>query len=307
MQFMRNETRYGSRQNLDKMNSNGAKGKKSSNRNELSVAGLLHLFDWNLAASEVKLSPGIVLGRFESSQIGRLYEELCAVQGLDDGGFEFTSYVAFEPQQFITEYGDPYSLFDRVCNVIAVVTSRPIALSRLLQSCDGFKSYHDTRLIYTYGAQTEFLLRKNATFDEKNVADLYKAWQAASAIWQQNKSSGRVTKALTYFYYAWRSQYLDQTCLNLAIALKVLFSPHSPGETTHQTSVNVAHFLATSPAERKTYYDLIERFYGFRSCVLQSGSFDEERGIDVIIQVFGLCSLILKKILLKAGSRRGLY
>jgi len=269
-----------------------------SRKNERSVAGLLHPVNWELAESEVEVSPGIVLGRVESSPIGKLYEELCAVHGLDDGSFAFTSYVAFEPQEFITEYGDPYCLFDRVCNVIAIVTSQPIAMCRLLLSPDGFKTCDDTQMIYNYGEQTEFLLAKNVTFDEKIVAEIYKAWQVASAVWEQDKSRGRVTNALTYFYYAWRSHYIDQTCLNLAIALKVLFSPDSQAETVHQTSFNVAHFLATSPAERKRYYDLIERFYRLRSRIIRRGIPDDDRLIDVTVEVFGLCSLILKRILL---------
>jgi hypothetical protein len=294
---MRNEKGWGSRQNLEKMNLNSAEDKKMNGQ---SVAGLLHVFDWKLAASEVKLSPSIVLGRVESSPIGKLYEELCAVQGLDDGGFSFPSYVALEPHEYILNYGDPYGLFDRVCNVIAIVTSHPVAMSRLLLSSDGFKTCDDTQMIYTYGAQTEFLMAGDFTITEKNMAEIYKAWQVASAGWEKYKASGRVQNALTYFYYAWRSQYLDQTCLNLAIALEVLFSPHSQGETTHQTSFNVAHFLATSPGERKRYYDLIERFFGLRSSVVHGAMPEDDKLRDVTVQVFGLCSLILKRILLNA-------
>lgn len=83
-------------------------------------AGLLHLIGWEVASDSVDLSEHIKIGCTENSRIWQLYETLCAETQIDDGEpFWYDSYVLMEPDGATDNinFGDPYCLFDRVCNM----------------------------------------------------------------------------------------------------------------------------------------------------------------------------------------------
>jgi hypothetical protein len=69
------------------------------------------------------------------------------------------------------------------------------------------------------------------SIDEEKGWQIIAAWKTASTMWEKHKSAGRINSALTFFYYAWRSPYLEQCCLNLAVCLELLFTPHSQGDS----------------------------------------------------------------------------
>lgn len=124
-------------------------------------AGLLHLIGWDCSAHSIALSQDIEIGCMEHSAVGRLYESLCENHDLDDGQpFLYYCYLLLRPDedQRMYFFGDPYCLFDRICNVIAVVTARPVPMCRLMWSSDGFQTCERTDMLYEYGLQTDMLM-----------------------------------------------------------------------------------------------------------------------------------------------------
>jgi hypothetical protein len=273
--------------------------KDLSNR---SVAGLLHWTKWAADIDEVDIAPSIKLCRTEGSLVEKLYEALCIATGIDGGEpFEFGSYLLLKPEDIkpaLLPLGDPYSLFDRLCNVVAIITSQPISLCRVIESSDGFRSCEDTHIVYQYGGQTEFLMNSDKPIDNDRVAEICKAWRISQKFWEMEKSRGRLVNAQTYFYYAWRSPYIEPICLNLAIVLEVLFAPHSQGEVSHQISFNVSRFVGTTKDEREQIYKKMKKFYNIRSSIVHGGIPDDGKVIDITVDVFQLCSDILRTILL---------
>lgn len=266
----------------------------------ITSAGLLHVIGWDLPFDTLELSPFIKVCRMENSIVAQMYETLCAEKGIDEGEpYWYDSFVLLEPDGDTDNInsGDPYCLLDRVCNVIALVLARPIAMCRVVQSEDKFKTCLRTYEIFQYGLQTDFLMKSQAYIDAEKGAEIKAAWTAASSLWNEKKSASRVNSALTYFYYAWRSPYLDQCCLNLAVCLELLFTPHSQGEVSHQISFNVAHFLGRTPAEMKDVYRVIRNFYGIRSRIVHGGMPGEEKVITATVETFRLTSESLCKIL----------
>jgi hypothetical protein len=172
-------------------------------------------------------------------------------------------------------------------------------MCRVIVSLDNFKTCAATYETFQYGTQTDLLMPELVSIDHQRSADIKAAWQTADNLWNNKFSRGRVNSALTYFYYAWGSPYMDQCCLNLSVCLELLFSPHSQGETSHQISFNVARFLAGSQSEMKTIYLAIRNFYAIRSRIVHGGLPDEDKVIEAATQAFKLCCECLRKILLK--------
>lgn len=271
----------------------------------VTTAGLLHAINWDVSADEVELSDYIKICQCEPSEALDLYHKLCAEQQLDDGDpFLYYSYVLIQPNAITYDIGggDPYFLLDRVCNVIALVLAQPIPMCRVILSEDNFKTCLRTYEVFQYGMQTDFLMKSNASLDTEKAGEIKTAWAVASALWEKHKSTGRVNSALTYFYYAWRSPYLDQCCLNLSVCLELLFTPHSQGEASHQISFNVARFLGQSPNEMKAIYRAVRNFYNIRSRIVHGGIPNEDKVIDAAIETFKLSSDCLRKILCKGFS-----
>jgi Apea-like HEPN len=245
------------------------------------TAGLLHHIEWAFPSDTLELSDHIKVCRIEHGPIWKFYEEVCKERGVDDGEpFYYGSYVLLEPDGVTDNVncGDPFGLLDRVCNVIVLVLAQPVPMCRVLQSEDAFTTCLRTYEVFGYGLQTEFLLTtEGASINSEMGGDIKTAWATASALWEKHQSAGRVNSALTYFYYAWRSPYLDQCCLNLSVCLELLFTPHSQGEASHQISFNVARFLGSSPSEMKAVYLSVRNFYNVRSRIVHGGMPDDDK------------------------------
>jgi hypothetical protein len=267
-----------------------------------SIAVLLHLVDWQYPLNQIQISPSIKVCRTKDSRVGYLYEKLCSESGIDDGEpFNFDSYVLIEPSEanlFSLDFGNPYSILDRLCNVIAIVLSQPIAMCRAIESNDDFDTCEDTHLIYTYSPQTEWILTGGLSINEQSIIEIRKAWQVSQECWEKGMSQSRIVNALTYFYYAWRSYDIEQTCINLAIVLELLFAPHSQTEISHQISFYTSRFLGQKAEDRKDIYDLVKKFYNIRSSIIHGGIPTDGKIIDITVEAFQLCTTILKRILL---------
>jgi hypothetical protein len=175
-----------------------------------------------------------------------------------------------------------------------------------LDSADRFRTARYVRTIHTAGSQTEWLQDTRFNVTEDVLPDLATAWRRADRLWRESKNGSRVINALTYFSYSWHSHYLEQVCLNLAIAIECLFSPHSQSETTHQLAFNCARFVSNEPAERERIFDSVRTLYRLRSAIVHGGSVDHDALIEHVPWAFTFVARTLRRILLDEQSCRSL-
>ena len=172
--------------------------------------------------------------------------------------------------------------------------------SRAIWSRDGFLTADNTVALHLGGWGTLPLVTRAAVFvKEPFVQELQTAWAAVETNRKTRASNRRVQNALTYFYYAWNSQYLEQTCLNLAIVLETLFAPHSAGESTHQISFNLSRFLGSSPDEREAVYEFFKnQFFLVRGIIVHGDTPSRKHPAKIVEEAFLKVSQILRSILL---------
>jgi hypothetical protein len=262
---------------------------------------------WNLPREMAGIAPGITVHMLNNSAVERLYLKLCPILAEERGDpFNFETYFLFDPnplQESALTFGDPFSVVDRFFNVMVICSSSPLSYNRVIWSNDEFRTSEGTWMLHPEGTQTSFLGRASNSFkiDEINVVKIRSRWETAQSVWDSGRSPGRLRNALTYFYYAWQSPYLDQTCINLAVVLESLFAPHQSGEITHQHCFNIAHFLESQPEQRKQAYAFFKSFYALRSTVLHGGVADQDHLCDVVGPAFARIAAILDRILGEAA------
>ncbi|MGE0441553.1 MAG: hypothetical protein AB7L66_05150 [Gemmatimonadales bacterium] len=265
------------------------------------AALLLHVADWQLPEPTRRIAPTVALCNLSGTRVAALYERLCAETGIDDGEpLMYEAYALFEPSDGSAYHlgaDDPYALADRVANLLAVASSRSLTWSRMIWSEDQFETSTDTAAVHQAGPQTDFLQDSRIVLDAPTVDAVETMWAITNPMWEAEKSSGRVINALSYFYYAWRAHYIEHICLNLAIALEVLFAPHSQSETTHQLCFNLARFAGAESGAREDIYNRVKRFYRIRSSIVHGGIPDDGKIIDTTVDMFHLTAHILKRIL----------
>lgn len=249
----------------------------------------------------MQLGPGVYICPMRGSKVSKLYERLCRRTGIDGGeSLDFSLYLLFEPTVTRTDgigHGDPYDVVDRACNVVTVFTGGSTTLCRLIGSMDGFKSADHTEIIYGYSVNNEGIQLGQPDINAQGAAHIATMWDLSQQAWSTEQTSGRITNALTYYYYAWRALHPDQTCLNLAIVLESLFAPHTHGETSHQIAFNVAKFLRGDRAAHAANFDLVKRFYGLRSAIVHGGVPDQDKLWDLVPAVFTMTARILRSAL----------
>jgi Apea-like HEPN len=271
-----------------------------------SLALLLHVVMWDCKTPEFQIAPNVTLCRFAGSHIERLYLRLCQEEGIDDGEpLVYGTYVLLRPtrdEEYLLDAGDPYSLADRVANLIVVACSEAISWSRVIWSSDDFQTADGTLEIHGGGTQTDFLQPNSIVIDQDTAGAVQHMWGTIEPMWAAEKSAGRLTSALVYFYYAWRAHYVEQMCLNLAVTLEVLFAPHSQSEATHQLCFNLCRFAGATPADREDLYKRAKKFYGVRSAIVHGGLPSDEDIIPVTTDVFHLTASLLRRILTDAKT-----
>ena len=266
------------------------------------VAALLHGLSWNPDDAPLELDEGVTLGPIAGTPVEALYWRLCSELAIDDGEpFQYQVYANFTPQdstEYLLDFGDPYSKVDRLCNIIAVIIGEPVSMCRAIWSRHGFLESDGTSLVFTSVGQSEFLTK--GTWPDVSGAtaeSIASAWQNHQRIWNKTRAQGRLANALVYFYYAWRAHYIEQCCINLAIALEILFSPHHQGETVHQIAYYTAAFVASSRAEIERVYRTVKRFYSVRSQAVHGGLPADKKVIDITVEAVALVSEVLSQML----------
>jgi len=209
-----------------------------------------------------------------------VYHELCATRQIDEGEpFQYEVYATVQSNgsDLIFSYGDPYSVVDWLSNLIAVCTGIPVGMCRVISPWLELNQTTNTGLVYCCGEQADFLSPQYGILNDDSIQQISEMWVRSNALWSSDRAFGRLVSALTFFYYAWRSPYIEQICLNLAVALEILFSPHDRTEMSHQIAFNIAKFKESSEAQRTETYKLIKKFYGHRSSIVHGGIPKDEK------------------------------
>lgn len=267
----------------------------------LSLAGLLHIFGWIGENSKIQLEDGLSIEYSPSGDVITFYNKLCRENNIDDGDpFSYLVYILCEKKfgEWDLAFGTPFSTIDFVSNIIAINISQPIGMCRVIASKDDFKTLHFTTTIFQHGIQTDALFIDNYKITDEVKIDIANSYQNLKEKESKTGYLKKVRNALDYFYYAWRSPFLEQTNINLAISLESLFSPSSNSELAHQIAFNIAKFLGETPESQIKHYEQIKKFYSIRSKIVHGSAPGDDIIWDNTIESFHLTAIILRKILL---------
>ena len=282
---------------------------------------LIHCLDWAADGSEFNLGQGVSLCRTNGSDVERLYHQVCETQNVDEGDpFSYDAHVLLTEEALDDSYpywGGPFSIISRCCNFIALCTSSSLGMCRLLTSKDDFNtSWTPSMIIYEDHPDAEILraypdflsmaadgtiTTTNERFpvlDDSTLQIIARCWDTYHTLRLSNNiDNHRIANALSYFFYSWRSYYMDHVCLNLAILLETLFSPSSTQELSHQISFNVSRFYENTGEKQEALYKKVKRFYAVRSQIVHGGQAKDKGLYTLTPEMFHLCSQILIHIL----------
>jgi|GEM_PF-2098929 len=283
-------------------------------------AVLVHLLGWCSERTSFELGGGVSLCRTDGSDVEKLYLHLCRTQNVDQGEpFHFPSHILLSEEahdELFPYWGGPFSVVSRVCNVITVCTSNPFGMCRLISSSDDFQTaWIPSSVIYEQNPDLEILraypdfLKVSADsvmtmgehfprLDDAALNGIKTCWSNQLKLLSSRETDNhRIDNALSYFFYSWRSYYVEHMCLNLAVVLESLFSPSSQQELSHQIAFNVSRFCGQTPEERAVTYKTTKRFYAVRSQIVHGGKAKHYDLYTLTPEVFHLCARILKAIL----------
>ena len=267
-------------------------------------AVLLHMVKLPFDFTNLQLSEGITCGKLKGSQIGVLYEKLCYDQGIDDGdpfSYEFYFDINTERHHDYGDHDSPFNIVSRLCNITTICTKSHFGMVRLIGMWDDYLSACRTSEIFTYTEQHEQTDWHNQDLPIISIEHLKKCWEAENTLLHDEYAryqNSRVGNALIFFFYAWRSYHIEQACIHLAISIESLFSPNSPGELSHQLSLNAAKFHAKTGPEQAQIYDNMKSFYSIRSQLVHGQQPRNEKVLEVVDFAFPFICDCLHKLLL---------
>ncbi len=264
-----------------------------------SLAALLQGFSWASGPTPIDIEPGLTLGPIENSVEGRLYARLCSETGIDDGDpFGSEVYARFDPPIYFGDWGDPHSVVDRFYNLLTIAMASPIGMCRVICSADGFASALYTENVFFTIGDAEILEKNWPPITPLLVGEIALAWKNTQKCWKQGMSKSRLIRALEYFYYAWRSEHMDQICLNLGIVLEELFGPHSNPSRKNPTWVNTVCFACDLSEEVMRVRPLVQRLCRLQSEIAGGLEQDYDELDDVVAEAFPFVAKVLNTILL---------
>jgi hypothetical protein len=89
---------------------------------DIQVAALIHGAVWASAKDHFEVGPGVSLCRMSETAVGILYQSLCGERGIDEGEpFDYEAFFLLKPtveDPHLLDVGDPYSLADRLSNIL---------------------------------------------------------------------------------------------------------------------------------------------------------------------------------------------
>jgi len=277
-------------------------------KQDIHFVGLLHNIDWQIAVDTVHLDKNLSIQKYEGSKVEVLVNKLSTSHNFDDG--EPLSYGAFiecisEKKDDEGAWWNSALFIDRVVSLIGIVNGGgvPVMLHLL-----GFINYKNRRCGYIESLPSEmrhgnltFLYeaahQKNVEYKitDSNVLSLKKAFNNLRV---QDYHFDRLRNAVDYYSKAWRTYYLEDSVVLLAVALECLFAPHSSAELSFQVSSNISKFLFNDLKKRLWCKKIIKELYNERSKIVHGGApSGHQYQWDTVWNAYQLTSKTLKKIL----------
>ena len=264
----------------------------------MKIAALIHLLDWCSEDEEYTLLPGLRILNLEPSPINDLYIKTCLNTGLDEGepyNYQTAIELDFDILGFVgDDFFDPYSLGVRVINLLTIYYGTPLGMVRTIYSDDNYKTLKFTQQHFDYTAQIDLLIEYHNCFSNSCAETISTILKNTLSVWNKELANSRIINALTYFFYSWNIHYLEQTAINISIALECLFSPSGNSELTHQIALNIANFKSYKKEET---YKQFKKFYTVRSKIVH-GERLKEKDYDLIPSAFQETSRLLLQIVL---------
>ncbi|MDO8446271.1 MAG: HEPN domain-containing protein [Deltaproteobacteria bacterium] len=260
------------------------------------TAILLHILDWDLNSTDVDVGFGIQFGKFEDSNVERLYLQLCREQYIDQGDpYNYKVYFA-HANETSGEYDGPYSETSQICNLLTLALGAPLGMCREISSKDDFKTPHLSQIIYKYNHFQEHLNWDAELVVNAGTVEILKA--IINNFKKLNPARSLIFNAVSNFFYAWRSNYDEQACIYLAIALEALLSPNSNTELSHRIAHNACRFLGNDRKEREEIYKITKAFYNLRSKLIHGSITNYDQIMEISPKIYAIVNKILVKILL---------
>lgn len=259
------------------------------------IAVLVHWPRWEAEEQLFILSEGISVCSTKNHPVFESYVKMCEMDGLDSGEpFNYEVMFLFDSdKESSPEWDSPYTNVSKLCNIMAICTASPLGMIRLL-FVEGNSDYRmQTRTLYYEGPEAVTL---NDDFPEINslvLSKMKKCWQTYKSL-----TEGRMTNALSYYFYSWRVHFIQHTCINLSIVLESLFSPNTNGEVTHQIAFYASRFMGENRLQRQAIYKNVKSFYHQRSRIVHGGMPNYEVMSKSTASMFASCSHLLEKLLL---------
>jgi len=260
---------------------------------------------WKCRVPFRQISPSIQMGSAAGSQIERLYHYQCDEFGEDDGDpLGYGVYALVEPtarDPHLLEYGDPYSSVDRLCNVLVILSKRPLLHTKAIASIDGFRRCRAMETIHMIGVQSDTLDSDGcaADFTDSYLDDVAAAWQTHETLWRQGKGADRFSTAQVFFCLAWRSAYLGQICLNLQVCIAGLFAPCAHPTDTNRICLNMSRYLGRTVESQARVYDVMRAFYTNYETLIHGGPPSDDSLYHIVRHAFRYTADALRLALLQ--------
>ncbi len=137
------------------------------------IAVLIHTAEWPGGVGPHNIHEHVKLCSAKNSKVLKLYERACANHIMDESDpLNFSTYLLFEETENISGFGDPFSLVDRVINLIVLCSRNPFGYCRLFWSQDNFSSYYYTADLYQYTHSFDFINNTTRPIDRLLVTDV---------------------------------------------------------------------------------------------------------------------------------------
>jgi hypothetical protein len=259
------------------------------------IAVLVHWPSWEAEEQSFELSEGISVCSTRNHPVFENYVKMCEMDGLDEGeplNYKVMFLLDWDKESS-PEWDSPYTTVSELCNIMAICTASPLGEIRLLSADDNSNYRMQTRTLYHEGPETDTLNHDFPKIDLLVLSKMQKCWQTCKSL-----TEGRMTNALSYYFYSWRVHFIQHTCINLSIVLESLFSPNTNSEVSHQIAFYASRFMGEDRLKRQAIYKSVKSFYSQRSRIVHGDMPNYEVMSKNTADMFASCSHLLEKLLL---------
>ena len=260
-----------------------------TSQSEWAYAVVLDGLPWTSSAKSVALEPGISLNRQEKG-LSLIFPDYCA--------WEFDTVAWLAPPVEDRHFCTPASTMEVLIDVIVVMMESPLFGYRIVpfrkrlfpEDALQIKVIHD-------GGQTDFLTN-HRELDDEALADIVKAWQTVAAIRKANGCRGRLSNALRLFQQAWKSTFMENTCLSLDLVFRTLVGRETSGKSDADVARAVTLLAESLGYDSDNTGEIVLRVLEVRAHIFSKGREDQDEVCDLGPEAFRLATSLLRRILL---------